>query len=163
MNTSLALKIVFSAAAFGFMMFQAVSAQNYDDKTINSFIAKQTKVNKAEEYSAARKIIKADLNGDKRDDAAVLYTLESFNKTNLYVQYLAVFLGTKRNSLRYAAGKIIGGKNQRSVELVSIKDGKIFLDTLNYLRTDASCCPSEKKQIKIILEKNKLREVEINQ
>ena len=42
------------------------------------------------------------------------------------------------------ANVVVGGKSNRSVELTSVSDNKIYLDTLYYAPKDATCCPSKK-------------------
>ena len=132
-------------------------AQGESDKSIiNSFITQQAKRARATEYEEARSIVKGDLNADSAEDAAVLYTLEGQGGSNQYLQYLAVFVNRK-GKLAYVTHQEVGGKNRRSIESVAIKDGKITLQTLEYLSTDASCCPSKKGQIRFILSGGRLK------
>jgi hypothetical protein len=142
---------------------QSLFAQNHSDvNSINRFISSQARKNKAVEYEEARKIIYADLNKDEKKDAVVLYTLESFNGNNNYIQYLAIFVKNRSGIIISTKREIIGGHNNRGVYLDSVTNGKINLSTLNYLPTDASCCPSKKGRSQITFSKNKLREVKIN-
>jgi hypothetical protein len=135
------------------------SAQTQSDKSIiNSFITRQAKRERATEYEEARSIVKGDLNADSAGDAVVLYTLEGQGGTNQYVQYLAVFINRK-GRLVYVTHQAVGGKNRRSIESVSIKDGRINLQTLEYLPTDASCCPSKKGQTRFILGGGRLKKI----
>jgi hypothetical protein len=132
-------------------------AQSQTDKSIiNSFITRQAKRERATEYQEARSIIKGDLNADGAEDAVVLYTLEGQGGSNQYVQYLAIFIDRKER-LAYVTHQVVGGKNRRSIDAVSIKDGKINLQTLEYLPNDASCCPSKKGQLRFILSGGKLK------
>jgi len=132
-------------------------AQSQSDKSIiNSFITRQAKRERATEYEEARSIVKGALNADSAEDAVVLYTLEGQGGSNQYVQYLAVFIDRK-GSLAYVTHQLVGGKNRRSIEAVSIKDGKINLQTLEYSSNDASCCPSKKGQLRFILSGGKLK------
>jgi hypothetical protein len=134
-------------------------AQSQSDKsTINSFIIQQAKRERATEYEDARSIVQGDLNADSAEDAVVLYTLEGQGGSNQYLQYLAVFINRK-GKLVYANHQLVGGKNRRSIESVSIKDGKINLQTLEYLPTDASCCPSKKGQMRFILSAGRLKKI----
>jgi hypothetical protein len=87
-----------------------------------------------------------------------MLTLEGQGGTNQYVQYLVVFL-TSKGKLVYATHQMVGGKNRRSIESVSIKDGKLNLQTLDYLPRDASCCPSKKGQMRFILSGGRLKKV----
>ena len=134
-------------------------AQSQTDKSmINSFITRQAKRERATEYQEARSIIKGDLNADGAEDAVVLYTLEGQGGSNQYVQYLAVFIDRKER-LAYVTHQLVGGKNRRSIDAVSIKDGKINLQTLEYLPNDASCCPSKKGQMRFILSGGRLKKI----
>lgn len=133
------------------LLFPPVFAQNGDTRPIGRFIEKEAKKTRSEEYVEARKVVRADLNRDGRDDAVVLYTLESFGGSNDYAQFLVVFLASKNDSLRVAAQKMIGGKNRRAIDSLTVENGIIRLGTLNYARSDASCCPSKKGKIQITL------------
>ena len=134
-------------------------AQSQSDKSIiNSFITRQAKREHATEYEEARSIVKGDLNADSAEDAVVLYTLEGQGGSNQYLQYLAVFINRK-GKLAYVTHQVVGGKNRRSIESVSIKGGKINLQTLEYLSTDASCCPSKKGQMRFILSGGRLKKI----
>lgn len=160
MKRRLLLKISILACL---LFVQASFAQNSrNEKSINLFISRQARAKKGEEYQGARKIIYADVNKDGRKDAVVLYTLESFDGRNNYIQYLAIFVKNKNGSLENAKVEIIGGKNNRDVFLESVVNEKINLKTMNYLPTDASCCPSREEHSQIIFSKNKMREVKIN-
>lgn len=134
-------------------------AQSQSDKSvINGFITQQAKRARATEYEEARSIVKGDLNADSDEDAVVLYTIEGQGGSNQYLQYLAVFLN-RQGKLVYVTHQVVGGKNQRSIDSVSIKGGKINLQTLEYLPTDASCCPSKKGQMRFILSGGRLKKV----
>ena len=136
----------------------ALAQSQRDESTIRSFIAQHAKRERATEYEEARSIVRGDLNTDSAEDAVVLYTLEGQGGSNQYVQYLAVFLNRK-GKLVYATHQVVGGKNRKSIESVSIKDGKINLQTLEYLPTDASCCPSKKGQMRFILSGGRLKKI----
>lgn len=145
----------------GYLLHQLVLAQNKEVETlIQNFIAEQALKNNAVENDKTRKVIKADLNNDSKEDIVVLYSLESFGGTNLHLQYLAVFISSQNNKLQYVTQENIGGKNIRAVELESVESRKINLNTWDYLSTDASCCPSKKGSVQILFCKNKLREIQ---
>ncbi len=52
----------------------------------------------------------------------------------------------------------IGGKSVRSVELTSVDNNAIQLETLSYGPKDASCCPSIKGTTQYVLAGKTLRE-----
>lgn len=147
-----------------FYVFRSLSAAQNSavDSVIRDFIVRQASENKAVEYEEARKVIKADLNDDSREDAVVLYTLESFKGTNLHFQYLAVFMSSQNSGLKYVTQEKIGGKNIRAVELESVANGKVNLVTRDYLPDDASCCPSKKGKAEVVLYENKFKVSESN-
>jgi hypothetical protein len=134
----------------------ALAQSQRDESIIKSFIAQQAKRERATEYEEARSIVRGDLNADSEEDAVVLYTLEGQGGSNQYIQYLAVFIN-REGRLAYVTHQVVGGKNRRSIESVSIKDGRINLQTLEYLPTDASCCPSKKGLMKFVFSGGRLK------
>ncbi len=148
-------------------------SQTNETKVIDKFIAQQAAKYKGEEYPDARKVISGDLNHDGIPDTAVLYTIEGQNGSNNYIQYLAVFLESKKVlattegapaikqpvGLVFAARTAVGGKNRRDVELVSITNGLINLNTTEYGPKDPSCCPTIKGTAKFELIGGQLKEI----
>ena len=128
-----------------------------DTAVINKFISAQAAKESASEYEDARKVVTDDLNHDGVPDTAVLYTIEGMNGSNNYIQYLAVFLQTKKG-LVYAAHEPVGGKNHRDVDLTAISNGLINLNTVNYAPKDPSCCPTIKGRTTYALAGGVLRE-----
>ena len=132
-------------------------AQEQDLVTITSFIARQARRERGEEYEDARKVVVGDLIGDKVPETVVLYTIESQGGSNNYIQYLAVF--TRRNGhLVAVAHTSVGGKFRRSVELDAVVNQRVNLQTMSYARTDPSCCPSIKAMTSYVLVGQTLRE-----
>jgi hypothetical protein len=136
----------------------ASHAQSDDAAVIDKFITRQAEKEDGSEPDGIRKLITGDLNHDGVPDAAVLFTIEGQNGTNNYVQYLAVFL-RKSGHLLYATHVAVGGKNRRSMDLTSIKDNVIFLDTTAYAKRDPSCCPAIKGRTRYALVGSKLTEM----
>src|SRR5678816_1718386 len=64
--------------------------QNEDLVTIGSFIVRQARLERGEEYEDARKVVTGDLNGDGIPEAVVLYTIESQGGSNNYIQYFCL-------------------------------------------------------------------------
>ena len=128
-----------------------------DTAAIDKFISAQATKLAGSEYEDARKVVTGDLNHDGVPDTAVLYTIEGMNGSNNYIQYLAVFLQTKKG-LVYAAHQPVGGKNHRDVDLTSISNGLINLNTVNYAPKDPSCCPTIKGRTTYALAGGVLRE-----
>jgi hypothetical protein len=132
-------------------------SEEQDAATIDNYIAHQARRERGEEYREARKVVVGDLTHDGVPEAVVLYTIEGQRGTNLYIQYLAVFA---RHELRLSAltHLAVGGKSTRAVELKSVKDNTILLETMSYGPKDAQCCPSVKGETRYVLSGSKLRE-----
>ena len=109
------------------------------------------------EYKKARRFCLGDINGDGKDDIAVLYTIESFCCGNNYQFYLAVFI---RNGSKFdlVTSTEVGGKGNRGVNFNTIRHGKILLNTDEYLPDDPMCCPSSKGSTAYVLKNGKLIE-----
>jgi len=141
--------IPFSKMAFGF--------QIDDSSFIDSFITRQAKRERGEEYREARKVVTGDLTHDGQPETVVLYTIEGQGGSNLHIQYLAVFV-RRNGKLLPLTHMDVGGKSTRAVELLSVENNSILLDTLNYGPKDASCCPSVKGKTSYVLSGGRLRE-----
>jgi len=137
---------------------EAQKTQVDDTGIIDRYISRQAQSTHCDEYKDARKVLRGDVNGDGTDDVVALYTLEGCDGANNYAQNLAVFL-RKRKSIQYAANAVVGGKLNRSVELISISSGRINLDTMDYSSSDPACCPSRPGKTRYIFSKRKLHEV----
>jgi hypothetical protein len=148
----LLLIIAFSISALG------LPPQDADKQVIDKFIATQAKQEDGEEYEAARKVVAGDLNRDGISDVAVLYTIEGQNGTNNYYQYLAVFVRSK-GRLVPAAHTAVGGKQNREVDLKSVKDNLIYCHTLAYRENDPSSTPSKPGTARFKLVRHKLKEL----
>src|SRR6516165_10043162 len=66
--------------------------EDEDTKFVDTYIANQARRELGEEYREARQVAAGDLNHDGISDIAVLYTIEGQHRTNLHIQYLAVFV-----------------------------------------------------------------------
>jgi len=135
----------------------SAAAQSDDKAIIDKYIANQAKRERGEEPDGIRKTIDGDLNHDGVADVAVLYTIEGQGGSNNYIQYLAVFL-RKNGKLVYAAHREVGGKNNRGMEITSIKDNAMLFDTTAYGPRDPSCCPTVKGKTKYLLTGTRLVE-----
>jgi hypothetical protein len=135
----------------------ASAFQDNDSAAIDSYISRQARRERGEEYREARKVITGDLTHDGTAETVVLYTIESQGGGNLYIQYLAVFV-RRDGSLSPLTHVEVGGKSVRSVELKSIENNAILLDTMRYGLKDPQCCPSVKGGTKYVLSGRTLRE-----
>jgi hypothetical protein len=124
---------------------------------IERFIRDQARKMAGVEYKEARQLARGDLNGDGKEDVAVLYTLEGFYGTNAYRQYLAVFT-SGRSGLRGPPRQEVGGKGWRDVDSLTMVNGSIQLNTREYAGSDPSCCPSINGAVRLVLKGNRLKE-----
>jgi hypothetical protein len=143
-------------------VFVAVLAANslevYSQATVDRFIAQQAAKEAGDEYAGARKTLLAGVDGGNIADLVVLFTLEGFHGGNNHRQYLAVFLRHGK-SYRYAVHGGVGGKLNRSVDLASVTNGTINLDTKEYRKNDPACCPTRNGKTRYRLIRGKLREI----
>jgi hypothetical protein len=137
---------------------QLAYSQANETAIINRHISREAKRYNCEAPKEYRKMLRGDVNGDRTADIVVLYTLEGCNGANNYSQSLAVFL-RKGRSIQYAADEVVGGKLNRSVDLLSISRGRINLDIKSYRSNDPACCPSRKGKTRYVFSNGKLREV----
>lgn len=135
----------------------ASANQDNDSAAIDSYISRQARRERGEEYREARKVVTGDLTHDGTAETVVLYTIESQVGGNLYIQYLAVFI-RRNGNLSPITHLEVGGKSVRSVELKSVDSNSILLDTMSYRRQDPQCCPSVKGATKYVLSGRRLRE-----
>ena len=135
-----------------------LAAQDPDESVIDSFISRQAHREHGEEYRNARQVVTGELTHDGIPDTVVLYTIEGQDGTNNYIQYLAVFVRSK-GVLAAEGYAEVGGKSYRTIELISVDDHTIHLQTLNYTQNDPACCPSKKGETRYILKGHKLREL----
>ena len=131
--------------------------QDQDSTPIDSYIARQARQERGEEYREARKVVVGDVNGDGVPDLVVLYTIEGQRGTNNHVQYLAVFV-RRESGLVALTHTEVAGKSSRGVELDSVEGNAIRLNTLSYGPNDPSCCPGVKGTTRYVLVEGTLRE-----
>gem|GEM_PF-727318 len=157
-NTGLLIVFMILALVLPCSLNIALGSQDADMAVIDSFIARQAKRERGEEYREARKVVAGDLTHDGDPETVVLYTIEGQRGSNLYVQYLAIFV-RRKGKLSALTHADVGGKSMRGVELKAVENNSIVLDTLNYGPKDASCCPSVKGTTSYVLSAGTLREI----
>lgn len=152
-----ALLIVMFTIPMSVCCWTTSAQQDQDSLTIDAYISQQARRERGEECREARKVVVGDLTNDGVPETVVLYTIESQGGRNLYIQYLAVFArhDGKLSPLTHVE---VGGKSVRAVELKSVENNSILLDTMSYGPNDPQCCPSVKGATKYILAGRTLRE-----
>ena len=104
------------------------------------------------EYVAGRKTLRADLNGNHRDDLAVLFTLE---RGDLWIQYLTVISSAGKPLATTEVSRV----GVRAVDLDRADGPVIQLSTKTYRTEDPSCCPSMIGHTAYRLRGNRLTEI----
>jgi len=108
---------------------------------INRWIATHAQRANSSEVAGARYRVVGDLNGDARDDVAVLYTLKSRAATDGELRYLAVFVRDRRG-LHYRAHALVGGPGIGEVNRATVLKRSVVLEMLVHARGDPVCCPT---------------------
>jgi hypothetical protein len=121
-----------------------------DAAIVEAAIAEWAKQDGSSEYTDARRSIEGDVNGDRRSDLAVMYTLEGANGGNGAVRYLAGFV-REAGQLRLAGITSLAGSEQD----VQLKDGTVHLKLLSLGPDDSACCPSVEEDATYVLHGNK--------
>jgi hypothetical protein len=104
------------------------------------------------EYVAGRKALRADLNGDHRDDLAVLFTLE---RGDLWIQYLTVISSAGKPLATTEVSRV----SVRAVDLDRAAGATIEMSTKTYGPEDRSCCPSVLGHTAYVLKGHRLKEI----
>ena len=113
---------------------QIAFSQNKTEAVVNEFISAQAKEAKGEEYKYSRKMLRADINADKKEDLIVFYVLHRLPTAAEYEQYLAVFLGDGVD-FRFADSEAVGsGIIKKSIELEAVENGVIRLEVLEFFK-----------------------------
>jgi hypothetical protein len=110
------------------------------DPAVDKWIAAHASRLGGVEQRPVRYAVVGDLDGDGRDDVAVLYTIDGANPGKRSLRYLAAF---RRNAaaLEFSAHALVGGRGIREVNRATILARTIELETLEYGPLDAVCCP----------------------
>ncbi|MGI8556238.1 MAG: hypothetical protein ACR2LT_07775 [Pyrinomonadaceae bacterium] len=139
---------------------QPVAAQRSLLTAVNKYIGRQEILQKASESPKARKIIKADLDGDGDEDAVVQYILEGFDGGNNFAQMLAVFRNDK-GSYKFVTEDAVGGKFlDRTFTLEKVVKRKIYVSTQSCPEVPQGICENPKRgQAIFVFRKGKLQEL----
>ena len=122
---------------------KSVPTCNVSNQLVESTIAAKAKELSGQEYCQFRHYETLfDIDKDGINDFIVLFTVEGIGGGgNNHYDFMSVFLSGRRwqpITIR------TGGRGERDPVGVDFRDGKIILNTLVYLPSDALCCPSGK-------------------
>jgi hypothetical protein len=137
---------------------------------VRDAISKETENNRGAEYCEYREVAFGDLNNDKQQDIAVVYTIEGACSEadeidlqpgtcgNKASQFLMVF--THENKIPSVLGPIIiGERGGRAIDSLAIKNSTIEAETLEWTESDPMCCPSKKGRARFTIDSGKLKEL----
>lgn len=129
------------------------------NSVINKYIANQA-TDGAVEYKKARVVVYGDVNGDKKKDAIVQYTLEGFGGGNSWGQNLAVFINTGK-TYKFLGEEVVGGKfSTHTSTLKNVTNNRINLTTESCPDGQQGLCKKPKKGRAVFVIKNgKLKEL----
>lgn len=130
------------AALCCFWALAAAAADGASDPAIGLWIDRHAKKLQGVESRKARYAVRGDIDGDGRNDAAVLYTIRSSGKNKFQLRFLAVFRRGQR-ALEYRAHILVGGKGIREVNRATILRRRVEIEALEYRPADAICCPTK--------------------
>lgn len=123
---------------------QEISATDRQWSTLEAAVTEVLRSHETEaggSISEEPEIAEGDLDGDEREDAAILYTIEGVGSGTNYTQYLAVLV-RRGEGWSFGASTTAGGKWERAVTLQGIEHRAVLLETMDYAEGDPSCCPS---------------------
>ena len=129
-----------------------------DDTVVEQAISVTASALVGEEYRDARLSASGDVNGDGRDDAAVVFTIEVAS-ANTATQNLSVFVRQDDGSLRFAGSTVVGSQGGAAVGRMAIEQGAVVLTTLSLGPNDPDCCPSVEENTRFELSGGALRQV----
>jgi len=127
------------------------------EKMVNSalldYLKKMNLTNRDQVFQTSQVVI-GDLNNDGKPDAVVRYILGLSMGNAITGSGIVVFLNTG-NSLNF----VTDYQDKPGAMLKSIKNGILFIEVLIYGPEDARCCPSIKSKTGLMLDNNKLKEI----
>jgi len=128
----------------GLLGAQLSTAATRDEADVQRWINRHAQRNNSDELSSVRSSVVGDLDGDARDDMAVLYTLQLRGQRSER-RYLAVFKRQREGqpgALRYHAHLLVGGTGAAEANRATIMNKTVVLEMLTHRAGDAVCCPT---------------------
>lgn len=133
----------------------AMAATARDDAEVQRWLNSHAQRAQSVEVATARHRVVGDLDGDGRDDVAVLYTLKPRAIVEPRVagrgesRYLVVFKrqpdnprGSRRDNLRYHAHALVSGPGAGEANRATILERSVVVEMLTFKPGDAACCPT---------------------
>lgn len=121
--------------------FGAGAAAMRDEGEIQRWISQHAQRVRGIEVPNTRQRVSGDLDGDKRADVAVLYTLKPRGARGGESRYLAAFK-RQRDGLRYHAHVLVIGPGAGEANRITILNQAVVVEMLTFAPNDASCCPT---------------------
>lgn len=135
---------------FALSAFSAIAATPRDDNDVQQWLNQHAARANSGEVPAHRYRVVGDLDGDGREDVAVLYTLKPRAARRSESRYLAVFKrqpdhprGPRQGgSLRYHAHALVSGPGAGEANRAAILERSVVVEMLTFKPGDAACCPT---------------------
>jgi hypothetical protein len=127
------------------------------DPRVEQFIATTAKDGGGEENCQFRLYqTLSDVDGDRREDFLVVFSVDGEGGGNSTTQYLAVF----PTSTTWKPSIVeVGRRGNRQVRSLYVESGVIVLDALDYGPDDAMCCPSVRAEGRLRYAKGRITPV----
>jgi hypothetical protein len=128
----------------GLLGAQVSVAATRDEADVQRWINRHEQHSNSDELKAVRSSVVGDLDGDARNDMAVLYTLQPRGQLRER-RYLAVFKRQREGQpgvLQYHAHVLVGGTGAAEANRATILNKTVLLEMLTHRAGDAACCPT---------------------
>ena len=135
---------------------------------VEKSIKKHAREKRGAEYCEYRDITEGDIDGNITVDLIIAYNIEGacYNQTDMpagscsnnHTTFLTVFLKHQKGLKQMKPIKV-GGRGERSIVALRVRNGHIEGDTLEYNESDALCYPSKQGRASFVLIDGELKEI----